>query len=163
MNQSAYVTCDKEKIRKTMSLIVVSYISLNILGIVIMVLIGFPILHIIKPEMVISTDIMLGIAFYQFGLKFRNCYTSYFSCTNRIPYVRAFIISSIMCVVLGVLNLKILNWGMWGLIIAQIISQIYNFVVWPYRAHKEMELSVDKALKYGGEEIAKIVKSFFNR
>ena len=64
-------------------------------------LIGLPILRLIKPETIVSVPILLGLSLYQFILKFRNCYTSYFSCTNRIWYVRSFAISAIICILLS--------------------------------------------------------------
>lgn len=159
--QSAYILNDKMKIRKTMSLIVVSYTILNLFGLIVVVIIGLPILRIVKSEVVVSTNVMLGIGIYQFMLKFRNCYTSYFSCTNRIPYVNSFLISSLICVLVSLFNLKVLRWEIWGLISAQILSQgVYNFWIWSYRAHKEMGLSFQNTIKYGFEEIINILGDF---
>lgn len=158
--QSAYIINDKQKTRRTMSLIVVSYCTLNLIGLVLAVTLGLPLLRIIKPETVVSADIMIGIGIYQFLLKFRNCYTSYFSCTNRIPYVKAFFASALICVGLALLNMAKLNLGVWGLIIAQLISQcIFNVWYWMRAAHKEMELTARDTIKYGFEEIFKIIDS----
>ena len=141
--QSAYVTDNKAEMKKCMSMVTVTYILLYVMGTVAMVVVGIPILKLIKPNSVIPVSVFLGIAAYQFLLKFRNCYTSYFACTNRIIYVRAFVVSAIACVFLANLNLGFLKMGVWGLIIAQIFSQaLYNVWYWPVKAHKEMELSV---------------------
>lgn len=139
--QAAYVKNDTEKIRNTMSLIVVMYILIFVAGLIGAITIGLPILHIIKPEMTLSVPILLGLSLYQFILKFRNCYTSYFSCTNRICYVSSFIFASILCVILSLLFIKYANMGIWGMIIAQIISQaVYNMWAWPLKVHKEIQL-----------------------
>ena len=156
--QSAYITADKEKTRRTMSLIVVSYCGLFLVGLVAIVTAGLPILRLIKPATTPGAAVMVGVAAYQFMLKFRNCYTSYFSCTNRIPYAKAFLISSALGVALAV---GLLAWGrgIWGLIWAQIISQgCYNVWVWPLKAHREMELSVSQTVQYGWEEMRKILR-----
>lgn len=140
--QAAYVKRDKEKMSNTMSLIVVVYILLFALGLLGAIFVGLPILRLVKPQTVVSVPILLGLSLYQFILKFRNCYTSYFSCTNRIWYVKSFVVSAILCVALSVLFVGPFHGGIWGMILAQIISQVvYNVWAWPMKAHKEMELS----------------------
>lgn len=156
--QSAYINNNKEKTRRTMSLIVFSFSFLYILGIVAVIVVGLPILRIIRPETVVPADVMLIIGVYQFIMKFRNCYTSYFSCTNRIPYVIPFLISSCLCVVFILVALKYLQAGIWGMVIAQIFSQvIFNAWFWPVWAHREMGLSAKDTVKYGYEEFKTVV------
>ena len=156
--QSAYVSNDRSLTRRTMSLIVVSYVLLYIVGLLAIVTLGLPILRLIKPSTTPSVSVMLGVGVYQFLLKFRNCYTSYFSCTNRIPYAKAFLISSGLGVVLAV-GFLALGWGIWGLIWAQIVSQgCYNVWIWPVRAHREMDLSVSQTVQFGWAELRKIVQ-----
>lgn len=160
--QSAYITNNMSLTRRTMSLIVVSYTGIYLTGIVAVTTVGLPVLRIIKPETVLTVSVMLGVGLYQFMLKFRNCYTSYFSCTNRIPYVKTFIVSSVSCVLLAFITLKYLNWGIWGLILAQIVSQgVYNIWYWPLKAHREMNLGIREMIFMGFEEIKIILR--FNR
>lgn len=156
--QSAYITNDREKTRRTMSLIMVSYCGLTLVGLVALITVGLPLIRLIKPATTPSVLVMLGVSMYQFILKFRNCYTSYFSCTNRIPYVKAFLISSVLGVVLAAILLA-LGCGIWGLIWAQILSQgCFNGWYWMWRAHQEMELSASQTVRYGWEELLKIVR-----
>lgn len=161
--QSAYILNDRQTMKRTMSLIVVSYMGLYVLGMAAVAMVGLPILRLLKPDTTPTVTVMLGVGFYQFMLKFRNCYTSYFSCTNRIPYVWAFLISAVVGVTMAAFTLW-RGFGIWGLIGAQIISQIvYNFWYWAVKAHREMELSVCDTVKYGWDEIKKIVCGFFKR
>lgn len=147
--QAAYVRQDKDKMRNTMSMVVVTYILMFAFGLAGTLLIGLPILRLIKPETIVSVPILLGLSLYQFILKFRNCYTSYFSCTNRIWYVRSFAISAIICILLSLLFTGCFRWGMWGMIFAQIISQaIYNMWAWALKAHIELQLSYFQMFKY---------------
>lgn len=162
--QAAYISNDKPKLKRTMSLIVFSYTTLDMLGLMAVVIVGLPILRIIRPESVAGTGVVIAIGLYQFILKFRNCYTSYFSCTNRIPYMKAFIVSSIGCVILTVTFMGWFNWGVWGLVAAQLISQCaYNAWHWMIEAHKEMELGFAETIRLGSEETKKIIKSFIGR
>lgn len=158
--QSAYVSQNKSKIRKVMSLIVVSYIIIFFLGTIGALFIGLPILRIIKPDSIISVNIFLGLSIYQFLLMFRNCYTSYFSSTNRILYVKSFVISANLCILLSFIFIGPLKLGIWGLIIAQILSQlVYNVWAWPVKAHKEMKLSFFQMFLYIREDIVEYLKN----
>ena len=158
--QSAYINNDKDAQRRTMSLIVVSFVSMHIIGMVLIMIFGLPVLRLIRPETVVGAPVLIGLGFYQLILNFRNCYGSYFSCTNRIPYVTAYMISAIVGVVLAFIAMGVCGMGMWGIIIAQIISQgAYNGWIWAYKAHKEMNLSAGEMVRLGYDEMMKIVKS----
>lgn len=162
--QSAYINKNSEKVKRTMALIVVSFTVLDVLGMAAVVIVGLPILRLIRPETVVGAGAMIGIGIYQFMLKFRNCYTSYFSCTNRILYVKAFVVSSVLCVIFSVVTLGILDLGLAGIIGAQIMSQaIYNAWAWPLKAHKEMQLSVKDTIKLGMEEFIGVLLGFVNK
>jgi O-antigen/teichoic acid export membrane protein len=156
--QEAYANQNKEKVRSTMSVIVVSYVIIFFVGLMASVFIGLPVLRLIKPETVVSVPILLGLSSYQFILKFRNCYTSYFSCTNRICYIKSFVCAAVVGVVLSVLFTGTFVWGMWGMIAAQILSQVmYNVWFWAIKAHVEMELSFFDMFAYAKKEIMRLV------
>ena len=159
--QVAYISADKDKMRKTMSMIVVSFVYLFFLGTASFCVMGIPFLKIIKPSAVVSIPILIGLCVYQFILKYRNCYTSYFSCTNRIIYVGGFTISAILCVGLSFVAIGPLNMGIWGLISAQIISQaVYNLWKWPSLGHKELGLSIKDMIYIGNQETVALLKQF---
>lgn len=159
--QVAYISADKDKMRKTMSMIVVSFVYLFFLGTASFCVIGIPFLKLIKPSAAVSIPILIGLCVYQFILKYRNCYTSYFSCTNRIIYVGGFTISAILCVGLSFVAIGPLNMGIWGLISAQIISQaVYNLWKWPSLGHKELGLSIKDMIYIGNQETVALLKQF---
>lgn len=161
--QSAYISDDRQTMRRTMSLIVVSYVGLFTLGIIALSTVGLPILRLLRPDTTPTVLAMLGVGLYQFMLKFRNCYIAYFSCTNRVPCVWAFSISAVAGVALAAVMLW-RGFGIWGLIGAQILSQAaYNFWYWAVKAHQEMELSVKDTVEYGWGEIKSIVRGFLKR
>lgn len=160
--QVAYVVNDKDRMRKTMSMIVVSFVYLFILGTAAFCIVGVPLLRIIKPSAVVSIPVLLGLCLYQFILKYRNCYTSYFSCTNRILYVGGFTVSAVLCVLFSFIAIGPLRMGVWGLIIAQIISQaVYNLWKWPWLGHKELELSIGEMIRIGNRETIGLLRKFF--
>lgn len=139
--QSAYVTKDSDKMRRTFSLSVVIYMLVSVAGIVGFIIAGIPLLKILKPDEVITIPLALGVCSSQFLIHFRKCYTSYFSCTNRLPYVRSLLVSSVFSIIIAVVLMGIFDLGTAGLIFSQIISQVvYNIWVWPIKVHKELEL-----------------------
>lgn len=160
--QAAYIVGDIAKMKKTMSVIVTSFVYLFILGTSGFCIVGVPVLKLIKPSAMVSIPVLLGLCLYQFILKYRNCYTSYFSCTNRIIYVGGFTMSAILCVLLSFISIGPLKMGIWGLIIAQIVSQaVYNMWKWPMLAHKELNLTFKTMISIGTEGTLKLLKPFF--
>lgn len=145
--QSNWVKHNVGEVRRIMCLIVIVYTLSFVIGGCLVVVIGLPILRLIRPEVVISISLMLGILASQFILQFRNCYTSYFSCTNRLDYMPSFILSSVLCIILSLIFLELFKLQAWGLILGQIISQcIFNVWYWPLKAHKELDLSSENIL-----------------
>lgn len=160
--QEAYINKNNTKLKESMSVIVVSYVYLFIVGTIGVIFVVIPFMQVIKPSYIISVPMLLGLCLYQFMLKFRNCYTSYFSCTNRIIYLRAFVFSSILCVALSILFTGMMSYGIWGLIVAQILSQsIYNIWYWPIKAHKELELGFIEMATMGTQLLVVRIKSIF--
>lgn len=152
--QSAYVLDDRAKMCKIMSVIVMSFVYLYLAGIILFCLGGMPVLKFIRPSATVSYPVLLGLCAYQFILQFRNCYTSYFSCTNRIIYLRAFLCSSILCIGLSLFLAGSCQLGIWGLIMAQITSQVvYNLWKWPLLAHRELHLSARNMICAGSREL----------
>lgn len=146
--QTAYVNNDTPKIRESLSIILFVFCISFFVGSVLAVVLGIPVLRWIKPETVVSVPVLLGCCLNQFILKYRNCYTSYFSCTNRLIYMPAFVISAIGCVILSFVFMGPFKWGVWGLLLAQVISQVvYNFWYWPHKAKAELSINSISMLK----------------
>lgn len=154
--QSAISNKDDETVRKNFSYTVFVYIVIVIIGTAVLISAGPVLIRIVKPEMNIGRTVLLGVTVYQFILKFRNCYTSYLSNSNRIIYFKAFMVFAVVCVGLEFLLCGVFNMGMWGLVAAQIISQlVYNFWHWPLVVHKELKMSFIDLIKLGYSETRK--------
>lgn len=156
--QSAFINRDFKKQKSTLSLVVYTYIFLEIAGTLGMVLVGIPVIHIIRPNYRINTFLFLLINTYQFILKFINCYSTYISTTNRLIYARSFIVSSIACVILSVVFAGYFKLGVYGLVAAQILSQIaYCAWKWPLFVHRELNISLNSMIRLGFVETIKLV------
>lgn len=141
--QHNWVKKNIDEVRRIMRLIILTYIATFFIGSIAIITIGLPILKLIKPEAIISAELMVGLLISQFILQFRNCYTSYFSCTNRLDYMPHFVFASVLTIILSIVFLQWGNMKAWGLILAQIISQcLFNAWYWPLKAHREMRQPV---------------------
>lgn len=157
--QSAYVKKDFNLVGKYMSVIVVMFSITFSLGVIGSIFVGIPLLQLVKPESIVSVPVLLGIFVYMYLIKFRDCYTSYFSCTNRIIYVWAFLASSALSILLSILFVAVCQWGIWGLIAAQILSQmVFNVWYWPIKCHRELKLGVQEVFSNAN---ALILQKFF--
>lgn len=143
--QSAYITQNTDRLKKAFSVSVTAYIAIFVIGTAGFAVVGIPLLRIIKPDEPVTVALALGVCLSQFIIHFRNCYTSYFSCTNRLPYVKSLLISSVFSVVMALFLMGVFKLGTTGLILSQIISQaVYNLWVWPAKVHKELSLPILK-------------------
>ena len=156
--QSAYITDQKDETKRIMSIVVLSNIILFFIGTVGILTVGLPILRLLKPEINLQVGVQAGLCFYYLLLNIRNCYTSYFSCTNRLIYYKAFIVSSMTCTILSCLSLAYSDLGLYGLIYSQIISQIlFNVWYWPVKSHNEMNLGFSEMVYLFKNECKKIL------
>ena len=139
--QNAYITKDYSRLKDLFSFSVTLFIVIYWIGILGLWLVGLPLLNLIKPNFVISDTVLWGAGIMQFVIYYRNCYTSYFSCTNRIIYVKSFILSSAVGLALSIIFMKIYNLGILGLLGGVILSQLmYNSWYWLYKTHREMRM-----------------------
>lgn len=157
--QSACANNDREKSKCLMSSAMIVYTILFVLGIFALTTIGIPILKIIKPDNVYDIKIILGFALYMFFYKRQSCYTSFISNTNYIPYMKAYVFSSITGVVCSVIIIYFLDLGIWGLIIGQFFVQFaYNFWKWPYEVYKILDTKWLEFIKSGFIFLRKNIK-----
>ena len=162
--QSSYVSGNRSKVRDTMAIIITSFTYIFVLSFIFVCVMGLPILRLVKPESVVSLPVLFGLSTYQFMLKFRNCYTSYFSCTNRIIYMKGFVVSAVLCVTLSFIAIGWLGLGVWGLIGAQIISQaVYNIWKWPTLANAELNLNIRTTFMIGNRKIKTMISRLFQK
>ena len=138
--QSAYANSNRKESTRLMSLAMITYSFIFWAGTIALITIGIPILKWIKPENTYDVAVIIGIAVYNFFYKRQSYYASFISNTNRVPYVKAYVLSSVVGVVLSVFMVHFLRMGVWGLIIGQFLPQLfYNVWKWPKEVYKMLE------------------------
>ena len=146
--QAAYVKQNTEKLRSSISVIMFVYICSFAIATLAAVTVGIPVLHLLKPEMVLTIPVLLGVCVNQFVLMYIKCYTYYLSSTNRLIYMTAFVISAVACVAASFLLIGPLHMGVWGLIVAPVAVQLaYNAWYWRRFVHRELSLESRGMLK----------------
>ena len=155
--QSAYVKRDTERIRDTMSAILLSYSLVSVIGVIALIFVVLPVIGMIKPALVLSSVIVLEIWLYQFVIKGRNCYTSYLASTNRIIYAKSFLVSGVLTVVMAFVLEYFLRLDIQGIVCAQLLGQaVYNLWYWPKMVHAEIGLRVKDIVPRGLKELKRL-------
>ena len=156
--QSAFVNKDEEAQKRTLSLCVVSYFVLFVVTLIGLIFVGLPIIKLIKPTYQMDYYVLLGVALPIFLLNYRNLFCSYISCTNRLIYYKAFVISSLISVVGSYVLLRFTNLGIYALIIGQLVSQlVFNVWYWPLFVHKELKLKPRYVIVFGFKGIISLI------
>lgn len=156
--QSAYANEDIDLQKRTLSLCIVSYLLLFAIVLIGLIFAGLPILKLIKPSYEMDILVLLGVSLSLFVLYYRNLFCSYISCTNRLIYYKAFLISSFVCVASSYLLLRFTSLGVYSLIISQLGSQLlFNAWYWPIVVHKELSIKPSYVLKAGFKELIRMI------
>ncbi len=147
--QSSFALNDTNSQKKELSVLILSFVILYFIGFLFLILFGIDILFLISSSITLPLMPLLLMGLYQFILKIRNSYASYFSSTNRLNYYSSFLWSSILSLILMIVSVYLLNLGLIGIMISQILSQIvFNFWYWSYKTHKELKLSIKNMITY---------------
>ena len=162
--QQAFIQNDLERMRKVMSSIVVTFVYIFCAVALGTVLFGLPILRIVKPTAIISGVLFSMLCLYQFILVLRNIYTSYFSCTNRIIYMKSFLYSSVLSILCSCFTVGFFKFGIYGLILSQIFSQlVFNAWYWMLKGNRELRLNLHTIFNLGNAILASKIKVILNK
>ena len=160
--QSAYAHNDLKEAKRLMAVAMVTYTSLFWLGVLLLETIGISLLTLVRSDFKYDRWIIMGIALYVFVYRRQSYYASFISNTNRVPYVKAYVFSGTIGVVLAVIFIKFFNMGLWGLILGQFIVQIaYNCWKWPSIVYRMLKTSFIDILQIGIIDLKKNFKLIF--
>lgn len=148
--QSAYINEDIQRSKNLMAIAMTTFIIQYWLGITVLIVVGIPIIKIVKPDIIMNMTTILAVSVYEFLSKHHSYYASYISNTNRVPYVRSYVISSMFGIILSITFVTVCDFGIWGLIAGQTIAQaLYNNWKWPSVVMNELETTFFEMLKIG--------------
>ncbi len=129
----------------TMILFMVSFIIIT--GFVILLL---PVIKWLKPTLTIDVWLLLAVFFLALINQVYHYCASLISTFNTLPYTKAFIISSVVAVLLSYLLTKYTGIGIWGLVLAPLIVAFsYNVWKWPLYVLNLYDVSLSTFIKSG--------------
>ncbi len=157
--QEAHLINDKENSKKIMSTAITVYTLIFWIGCSGLILIGTPLLNFMNQGGNIDKGVLLFMSLYMFLYQNNSLFASYISNTNKIPYVKAFLVSGIIMVLLSVLLLKYTPLGIWALMLSQAFVQLcYNNWKWPSVVMRDLHTTPLEMIKVGFSIIASRVK-----
>jgi len=90
-------------------------------------------------------------------------FASLITLTNRVPFLRASLISGLLIIVMSLLSIYLTNLGVLGLIIVQGIVQLsYNNWYWPRFVLKEGNFTIMDIIKIAIKDFSILLKKFYN-
>lgn len=122
-------------------------------------LLSIPLIIWIRPSLSMDYLILTVILLYMFIYHLFHLFASYISNSNKIPYTRGFIISSIITIVLSFLSAYFTKMGIWSLILPPlIVSLAYNAWKWPKYVFNENQIGALAFFFQGIEQFKAIMK-----
>ena len=116
-----------------------------------------PVIFLLKSNTaLLPTPLLLLVALYMF-LEFNHgqIFALFIYAKNEIPFVVPSLVSGIAIIVLSLINIKVLDYGLFGLLIAQFVVQAaFQNWYWPRMVLTRLNLSLGKLLQIGIRELA---------
>lgn len=148
--QSAYTRDDVAKMREIVERGFSVFWACAIVGIGGVILVVYPLLPLVKPGVSLDAWMFVALAVYTCLLQQYSAFCSLIVATNRIPYVRAYVLASVCGILCSIVLIRVFGLGAWGLVFGQAIVQLaYNDWHWPGLVMSELGLGYLSALREG--------------
>lgn len=148
--QSAFINKDMELERKVVAKGLSMLYILTLLGTGTVVVVIFPVLELIKPGAKFNILVFLGLSLYTFLWQQQSASAAYIANTNEVPYVKAFVVSSVVGIIFTIAGFHYLQMGIWSLIVCPGIIQIlFNNWFWTKRVMNRLQVNFFRVLVKG--------------
>lgn len=129
----------------TLILFVLSFIILTSL-----IILLIPVIKWLKPTLTIDIWLLLAVFFLALVNQIYHYCASLISTFNTLPYTKAFIVSSVVAVILSYLLTKYTGLGIWALVLAPLLVAFsYNVWKWPMYVLSLYNVSLYTFIKNG--------------
>lgn len=156
--QSALVCDDKDSAKKIMEKVLSLFYIAYCGGVIILVTVGVPILHIFKPDTMFSIPIILLFSLYEGIYKRHSLYTSFISNSNEVPYCKSYFITSFAGVLVCFAVLYFTSDLAFMICMLILVQLSYNTWKWPSIALKKLGCSEGSLVKRGILDWAKFIR-----
>lgn len=152
------LTKDREEQKKLTCSCSLVYKAIFILGTISFIVIGIPLLRIIRPTMRIDILLILLVCIFYYLYYQHSLFASMIASSNDIPYYKAFVTTSICSVLLSIFLTNYTDMGIWGLVSAQIVvNLVYNNWKWPQFVLNNLNLRYRDIYLVGGAQIKEAI------
>lgn len=130
--QSAFAQANLTEEKHIFARGISAYWGLLIIGMVIILLFGIPLIHLFRPNIKLSYTLLFAICIYQALLTNHSNACRFIISMNTIPYMPAYLISAVIGLALSYVLAGPIGLGAWGIILGQAVVQlVYNNWRWP--------------------------------
>lgn len=110
-------------------------------GTAVLFVVGFPLLHYIRPEMKISILFASLMCLFYYFFNQKDLFASMIASANEVPFWPAYVISSVCSLLLSVIMVRVFHMGIMGLVLAQFaVNMAYNCWYWPAYTMKKNKI-----------------------
>lgn len=162
--QFCYVTKNVEKARELYQRAIGCFYFISIFGVIGFLLIGVPIIQLIRHDFVIDRFDFALLAFSMLLMNRHRWAACLISTWNTLPYTFAFILFGVLSVLGTYIGLAFFHLGIIGLIgIPLIIESLYNNWKWVVVVNRFYHISEFETVKFGYSEVKRLIRSKFKR
>ena len=157
--QSSYVEMDKMRLKVIVGRSGVAYFSVYFICMIGVALIALPLIMMIRDDVIFDPLLLTTLSIYVMLFYHHVMCCSFIACTNKIPYMTAFLASSIASVVVAYVLSVLCGFGAYGLACGFLVSQLaYNNWKWPRCLCDEIGESYSSTLLSGIDSLYRLVR-----
>lgn len=157
--QSYYVTKNVEKAKVLYQRAVSCFYFITFLGVLGFLVIGIPIIQLIRHDFIINRLPFTGLAISMFLIARHRWAACLISTWNTLPYTFAFIVFGVLSVLSTYIGLALFELGITGLIcIPLVVESLYNNWKWVVVVNKFYNITEFDTLTFGFRELVVIIR-----
>lgn len=137
--QSAYARGDTDLERELTGKTAIGFIGIYTACSIGIIFVLVPLIGLFKPKFQYDLLLLLLMILYIFLWKQHSMCATFLTNTNRLPFVKAFVVSSAAGCLLTVALLQMTDLGVYALVLGQLLAQLaYNNWKWPMTAARRL-------------------------
>jgi O-antigen/teichoic acid export membrane protein len=147
INQACLLN-DLIKIKKLISISSTTNWIIYLIGFIFILVLGQQVLDLLRIEIkLLDANLLLFMGVYLFLENNHSMFASFITADNKVPFMKAAIISGILIVIISFSLNYYTNLGLWSLLLSQALVQLcYNNWKWPYVIFKQYDLTVNSII-----------------
>ena len=156
--QSAYVSKNRKLMRKLYAKSMACTFHLSFWGIIGFILVGIPIVQLLRHDFIIEKSSFLVLAFSMYLLSRHRNSAAFIVIMNKLPYTFSFIFFGVISISATYVGLAYFHLGLWGLILIPLaVQSIYNNWKWNQVVNRYLHTTEIRLMRQGTADLMRIV------